>query len=73
MNRNTLSKDIEKEIVSLQGIIEKHRDDLSAESKSPLEKAIEALKREHDLAEAIDLLNRARICAIIDEVVDGRK
>lgn len=71
--RNTLSKDIEKQIASLQGIIEKHRCELSVESKKPLEQALEALKREHDAQEAIDFLNRARICAIVDEVVDSGK
>lgn len=58
--RNTLSKDIEKEITNLQMIIAKHSVDLSTEYKHPLDKALEALQE-------------ARINAIVDEVVDGRR
>lgn len=58
--RNTLSKDIEKEIVNVQYIIAKHSVDLNTEYKHPLEVVLDAL-------------NEARINAIVDEVVDGRK
>ena len=58
--RNTLSKDIEKEIANLQMIIVKHAVNLSTEYKHPLDKALEALQE-------------ARINAIVDEVVDSGK
>lgn len=58
--RNTLARDIEKQMEGLQAIIEKHAVDLDTEFKHPLETALEAL-------------NEARINAIVDEVVDGRK
>ena len=58
--RNSLSKDIEKEIANIQYIIVKHSIDLHTEYKHPLETVLEAL-------------NEARINAIVDEVVDGRK
>lgn len=58
--RNTLSKDIEKEIANIEMLIVKHSVDLSTEYKHPLDKALEALQE-------------ARINAIVDEVVDGRK
>ena len=60
MNMNSLSKDIEKQMERLESIIAKHTVDLSGEYKHPLEKALEAL-------------NEARINAIVDEVVDGKK
>lgn len=60
MNMNSLSKDIEKSMSNLQALIEKHQVDLSTEYKHPLEKALDAL-------------NEAKINAIVDEVVDGRK
>lgn len=54
--RNTLSKDIEKEIENIRRLIDKHNYNLKTEYKSPLEKALDAL-------------NEARIIAIVDEVV----
>lgn len=58
--RNSLSKDIEKAIDGIQALIAKHDVELNTEYKHPLDKALEAL-------------NEARINAIVDEVVDGKK
>lgn len=72
--RNTLSKDIEKQITALEALIDKHKVELDAEYKIPLIKAIEALYKAKDdsalyyLNKAREYMGEARIEAIIDEV-----
>lgn len=75
--RNTLVKDIEKQIASLEGIIDKHKVELNAEYLTPLSKALEALHKAKDdsalyyLNKCREYMGEARIEAIVDEVVDG--